>query len=120
MNRTSLPQEAIDQIKAEGYRVFMRDRTDSYALFESAEGLGYIQFDPQAGYILTTMHWPNRESGTGYQIARHVSTITPQLLREAVLTVVPHEHRRDKAPRKYAGIDAYRARGSFEAEYQEV
>lgn len=120
MNRRSLPQDAVDFMKAAGFHVYMRDRADSYALFADENGIGYVQFDPMEGYSVSTVHVPNRESGTGYQIARHVSTLTDRILEEAVRTVVPHWHRGDSPPLKYAGIEDYRSRGKFEAEYREV
>ena len=120
MHRRSLPQEAIDQIKAAGYRVFMRDRADSYAKFGNETGVGSIEFDPMAGYTISTVHAPNRESGTGYQIERHVSAITPDMLHAAVGTHVPSWHRRDTPPRKYDSIDAYLAVDKWNAGFREV
>lgn len=120
MNRYSMPKEMIDYIKSQGYRVFMRDRADSYALFESAEGVGYIQFEPMAGYTLTTRHRANKASGTGYQVARHSPNITPELLRESVRTTTPRWSRRDPKPVKFANMDEYRALGAYEAAYREV
>ena len=120
MNRRTLPDTAVEFIKAQGYSVFMRDRADSYALFQGDNGIGYVQFDPMSGYTVTSVHRGNRESGTGYQIARHVDRLSPELLAQAIATVVPHWHRTDKAPSKFPDIEAYRAQGAFEAQYSEV
>lgn len=120
LSRRSLPQEAVDFMLAHGFRVYMRNRADSYAIFEGAGGIGYVEFDPVAGYSVSTVHAPNRESGTGYQIARHVSALTVPLLERAIRTIVPHEWREHKAPRKYASMADYKARDSFRAGYEEI
>jgi hypothetical protein len=120
MNRNSFPESAVEQIKAAGYRIFMRNRADSYAIFGDDTGVAYVQFEPMAGYTVSTSHVPNKESGTGYQIERHVPELTPEMLRRAVKTVVPSWHRHDKAPTKYASVDAYTERDAWTRSYSEV
>lgn len=120
MNRYSLPQDAIDFMLAAGYRVYMRDRADSYALFASPEGIGYVQWAPMAGYTVCTVHYPNRESGTGYQVAREAPALNDRILDDAIRISVPHWARGHSQPRKYASIDEYRARAAWNAEYREI
>lgn len=73
-----------DQIKAFGFRVFMRDPSDTYAYFSDGEYIGYAQYCPYEGWTLATVHYPNPSSGTGYQVCRHVSTPTRALLETAL------------------------------------
>ena len=118
-NRNTLPQTAVDLIKSAGFRVYMRNRSDSYALYASNDGIGYVQYCPAAGYTVSTVHYPNRESGTGFQVARHISALSPDVLRDGATITTP-SWARDKTPRKYNGIDEYRAQDTFSATYTET
>lgn len=103
-----IPQYAIDTMKAAGYRVFMP--TDpawkTYAFFEKDNRVGYVECDRFHGFKLSTVHVPNRTSGTGYRLTTEpVGKLTPELLHQAATTSVPAwASRTDPAPRKYASV----------------
>lgn len=120
-NRSSMPIEAIRFALSQGYRVYMRDLSDSWFVYGGAEGdVAYVQFDPMYGYSASTKHYPNRESGSGYQITRGAAELTAQALADALRITVPSWHRRDTPPRKYRDMAEYKAANSFNAEYREV
>lgn len=120
-NRRSMPIEAIRFALSQGYAVYMRDLSDSWFIYEGAEGgIAYAQFDPMTGFSTSTKHYPNRESGTGYQIARGAAELTAQALADAIRVTVPSRHRRDTPPRKYRDMEEYKAANRFNPEYREV
>ena len=108
MSRNTFPAGVIRFIQEQGFDVYTRERSPSYAYFSNASGIGYIEHDHASGCSLSSVHKPNRQSGTGYQVARHVGTLTPELLREAVNTHrAPWAHG-DDMPVKFASMDAFR------------
>ena len=114
---TKLDQTAIDFMKSKGYRVYMRNRADSYAIFEKAGRLGYVQTERAGGYRLSSVHKPNKDTGTGFAIRELPVDLTAANLEQASNMVAPHWARR---PEKFAGIDEYRAHSRFHAQYAEV
>lgn len=119
-NRRSMPVDAIRFVLSQGYRVYMRDLSDSWLIYEGAEGIAYVQYDPMTGYSISTKHYPNKESGTGYQITREAASLDPRDLARAIVIGVPSWHRRDTPPRKYRNMAEYMGSNSFNAEYSEV
>ena len=120
-NRRTLPQDAIDDIKAAGYRVYMRDRADSHCIYGNELGLGQVQFDPVSGFSICTKHKPNRKSGTGFQVSTWITRLTPELLFEGLATLPAWAKARGyEIPHKYRDIEEYRAEHPFNAEYAEI
>lgn len=120
MTIRTLPQDAIDFMKGAGYRVFMHDRTYGYAYFATPDGIGYVQFDPMSGYTVCTVHKPNPQSGTGYQIARGAPVLNDRILDDAIRSVMPSWALGDERPPKYSGITEYREQGAWQSLLQEV
>lgn len=64
--RNDIPSETLDAIAALGFDVYQSSdpRWRSYAFFVEGDGIGYIE--NSAGLTLSTVHIPNRTTGTGY------------------------------------------------------
>jgi hypothetical protein len=113
-------QDIIDKVAAAGFDVWMRDPKDTWMIFTDGKNLGYLQFDRMAGYTISTVHMPNKTSGTGFQIERHVSDFDRATLARAFIHC-PDWFRRDaESVLKYRGIEDYRAANNFNAAYQLV
>ena len=116
-----MDKHVIDAVAAAGFDVWMRDLKDTYMLFTDGKNIGYLQNDRMAGYTISTVHKPNTTSGTGYQIERHVTTFTKEMLQNAFVRAPHWAYGRDiDSVRKYKDMDDYRAGNSFNASYQLV
>jgi len=63
--------KVADQVKALGFRVFIRDGGDTYAHFTDGKSFGYVQIgDYGYGYSIGSVHKPNKQTGTGFQISK--------------------------------------------------
>lgn len=114
----NMDQKIIDAVAGAGFDVWMRDPKDSWLLFTDGKNIGYLQADRLAGYILTTVHMPNKSTGTGFQIERHVSSFDKETLSRAFIHA-PDWARGDRASViKYRDIEHLRAANSFNAAYQ--
>jgi len=69
------------QIQATGLRVFVRNGSDTYAYFTDGKSIGYIQ-EEHGAYCCSTVHIPNRTTGTGYKLDP-ISQITRENLEKA-------------------------------------
>ena len=72
-----------EKVAAFGYRVFMRNPSDTYAYFSDGKAIGCVQYDRIAGFTISTAHMPSTAVGTGYQISRH-GPLTGELLAQAL------------------------------------
>lgn len=114
-------QSVIDAVAAAGFDVYMRDPKDTYLLFTDGNNIGYLQDDRLAGYCISTVHMPNTTTGTGFQIERHVSEFTPEMLRRAFVGAPPWAARRELGSvRKYRDMEHYLRSDSWHAGYRLV
>lgn len=59
----------IDFIKSEGYKVYGPEKLTSYVFLTDGENhIGYAQLGP-IGFQFSTVHKPNRETGTGFRVS---------------------------------------------------
>ena len=115
--KNTLPQETIDSIRNMGFKVYMRNPTDSYAYVESENGICYIQYNYMSGYNINTVHKPNISSGTGCRMYTEVS-ITKERLEVAIRTVMPFPG--VPLPTKYKNMAEYIKSDKFSSTYKEV
>lgn len=109
-------QPAFAAIQAAGlevYAPFRNGREPTYAFFTDGKNIGYIQAD-FGGFRLTTVHVPNRQSGTGYSVmSGNFDCYGPDDLTPDVLSTAfahqPSWARNDKTPVKYRDWDAFAA-----------
>ncbi len=115
-----MEQQTIDAVRAAGFDVWMRNPKDSYLLFTDGQHIGYLQFDRTAGYSISTVHMPNKITGTGFQTERHVPEFTKDMLSSA-FGHCPYWGRNDaNTVKKYRDIEHYRAANEFNADFQLV
>lgn len=108
----------INTIKAQGYRVFVRDDNPTYCFFTDGTRIGYAQW---GGYrqSVSSVHMPNKTTGTGFGVA---DEITPTTLAAALNRPYPHwASAADRASvKKYADMDAYLKASKWNSELIEV
>ena len=112
--------EAIAAINAAGFDVYMRKPSDTYALFTDGMRIGYIQHERFRGYSLSTVHKPNRETGTGFKAVEGLSEsdLTAEKLEKAFAHAPswapPKQH---ESVKKYKDMTEYLTKDSFNAGY---
>lgn len=114
-------QQRIDYIKSHGWRVFVRPSkhpTDMmYCFYTDGTHIGYAQWTDYRTCI-SSVHYPNRQSGTGFQIA---DEITKETLHVAAHTACPNWARNDQSSvKKYKDWDAYHNASDFNKGLVEV
>lgn len=60
-----------------GFDVYMRDPKDTYCYYTDGTQIGYVQEGRFEGYAISTVHVPNRQTGTGFRMVDHAPEITP-------------------------------------------
>ena len=95
-------QEVIQEIKAEGLRVYGPEKLTSYVFFTDGVNVGYAQYDMFEGVKYCTEHLPNSISGTGY-----VVDTMQQAFGMTYGSVSTEEY---KSIKKYKDFDTFRAR----------
>lgn len=58
--------QVIDQAKAQGFDVYAPASLTSYFYFTKAGHIGYCQLDRMHGVQYSTVHKPNKYTGTGF------------------------------------------------------
>lgn len=70
-NRHTIGSDVINKLNNYGFKVWMRDINDCYLYFEDESGnIGYLQHGYFEGFSISSVHIPNRGTGTGFQIAK--------------------------------------------------
>jgi hypothetical protein len=73
-----------------GIDVYMRDHAkDTWLIFVDDGQLGMLQYRPMEGFTLSTMHVPNKDTGTGFQVVRCASDISEDDMRQCFIRGVP-------------------------------
>lgn len=114
-----MDQSVIDAVAAAGFEVWMRDPKDTFMLFTDGRNIGYLEDNRLYGYSISTVHIPNKSTGTGFQIERHVSELTKDRLERAFISH-PSWARGDEisSVKKYRDMEHYRSGNRFNAEYR--
>lgn len=59
-------QALINSLKKKGYEVYGPEDLSTYIYFTDGKRIGYAQYDTWRGVSYTTVHIPNRYTGTGF------------------------------------------------------
>lgn len=98
------------ELKKAGFRVFVsKDDGYTYGYAVTAnEELAYFQYDGFDGWAVSTVHLPNKVSGTGYRIDYDPQKSLADNIMIAAKTFVPVWARRDRGTvKKFAGLEAF-------------
>ncbi len=111
---------AIEAVAAAGFAVYMRAVTDTYLFFTDGTKIGYLQVGLGGGYSLSTVHIPNKSTGTGFGVA-DPNVLDREALEKALIHT-PHWVGRDAANtvRKYRDMEDMRSRDAWNAELKLV
>lgn len=101
-----------------GLRVFTRgDENPTYCYFTDGKYIGYAQWGDVCS--VSTVHKPNKLTGTGFVIAHEISKLT---LFAAMTTFAPKwaSNTNTDSVRKYINIDDYLRDSKWNSEFKEV
>lgn len=109
MNR-NLTQAEIETIAALGYQVFMTDNPhfQTYCFYSDGERIGYLQREDLTGALsIATIHYPNRQTGTGFKLD-DIGSITRSELDRAFVDAPNWASSADRASvKKYANLETF-------------
>ena len=116
-----MQNEYTDMMKAQGWQVYARPNGHTereYCYVTDGIHIAYVQWSDGRPHV-STVHVPNRESGTGFQFA---DTITPQTIRLAMDCIEPSwaRARERGSVRKYKDWNQFHQSNSFNSELTEV
>jgi len=109
-------------IKA-GFKVYQQDATkDTWFYYTDGKNIGYCQFPDRDSPMLSTVHMPNRSTGTGYQMLDRWEDITPSKMHAAMLCHSPAwASSADRASvKKWRDWDHFHAASAHNSEYKQV
>ena len=72
----------LDAIAAEGVKVYMPEKgMQTYLFYTDGTRIGYLQRGTFGGWSISTVHIPNRESGTGFGMGE-MDEFIPERLKD--------------------------------------
>lgn len=115
-----MDKAVIAKVQNFGFDVYMRNESDTYLLFTDGARIGYLQ-DDRFGFYITTVHTPNTNTGTGFQMIRHAGNFSKEDL-ESGFSHAPAWASNDaiSSVKKYKNIEEYRNANTFNQEYKLV
>lgn len=110
-----------DEIRDLGYDVYVHPTATEFCYYSDGTNVGYAQFNRLRGYSVGTVHVPNRETGTGFNVARETGTLTPEILRNGFKRysgrVTPEEA---ASVVKFSGPEAFLASNSWHSKFEKL
>lgn len=106
-----LTPETLDAIAAVGFSVYQSPDSHwrTYAFFTDGRNIGYLENNRLEGLRLSTVHVPNRDSGTGFGMGP-LATITREALSVAFAWAPDWAGQRDRdSVRKFPSVAAFMA-----------
>jgi len=64
--------EVISKIQKLGFSVYMRKLSDSWLVYEQDDKIAYMQEEIMNSFSISTIHIPNRNSGTGFLVEKYI------------------------------------------------
>jgi len=113
---TKIIQAVIDA----GFTPYMRDTSDTYMHFTDGTRIGYLQKGRFGGVSVSTVHVPNKSTGTGFGIAQDES-LSKELLESALIHAPHWASSFDRqSVKKYPTIAAFLAASRWNMDYKPV
>ena len=108
--------EIIQAITDAGFDVYMRDLKDTYCDFTDGQNIGYLQEGRFGGVDLSTVHIPNRASGTGYSVEQDVdiARIDAEMLSRTFEAPDWARNRDAAVTRKWPSLEAFLTADSWQ------
>ena len=68
-------KEYADILVRRGLKAYYPENATTYFWFSDGINIGYVQIE-SSGFSFSTVHRPNKQSGTGFQVEKHVYPAT--------------------------------------------
>jgi hypothetical protein len=108
MNR-NLDQTTLDTLKALGYQVFMTTNPhfQTYCFYVDGNNIGYME-NGLGGLTLSSVHMPNRQTGTGFRMGEGNVVLTRGCLNKAFAAAPSWASSSDReSVRKYSTLEEF-------------
>jgi hypothetical protein len=120
MKQITLTQEIIDRIKSYGFKVYMRDPTDTWLHYTDGKNIGYLQYNRIDGFSISTVHIPNQTTGHGFKVDDGVSTLDKNDLEQAFRIPSWASNRDREVSKPWSSIEAFINSNDWNRGYKEV
>ena len=115
-----MTQELIKLVQDAGFKVYMRKPEDSWLYYTADARIGYLQNSRMEGPKLSTVHIPNRVTGSGFALG-----VQDDLDLHALISGLAHSPHwasssEMNSVKKYEDWDAFVASSPFNKDYQLV
>ena len=116
-----ISQNTIDAIHKAGFRVYMRTPSDSWLYFvDDADRIGYAQ-ETRSGFVsISTVHVPNKYTGTGFILDDIPSLSADNLAKAFVIAPRWVTGGQAASVNKWANWEAFKASSPFNADYKMI
>lgn len=112
MNKLTQSQEFMDyalKLKEAGFDVYIPEgENPTYCKFVKNDKIGYVE-NSDYGFNFSSVHKPNRQSGTGYSIHREIGNPTIKMAEDCFI-IKPNWASRDDMPIKYKSWADYESK----------
>lgn len=95
-----------DLLVRNGLAVYYPENASTYFWVSDGENIGYVQIET-SGFSFSTVHRPNRQSGTGFQVEKHVY---PATLQHVLNTFKTPNWARNMQCTKYQNWDQFQSK----------
>jgi len=78
----------IEELKKAGFKVYAPEELTMYCNFVKGDSIGYVECD-DFGFNFSTVHKPNRYTGTGFSIYKNIGSPTVKMAQDCFV-IAPH------------------------------
>ena len=110
----------IARLQGMGFTVYRRGENDTYMFYSDGTRIGYIQRERFGGWSVSTVHVPNRHTGTGISWHKDLDWPTDAQILDGFRSELPSYCRvaDAKATRKYRDVNEWLNRDSWNRGYR--
>lgn len=97
----------IKEVQKAGFDVYMRDPSDTYMYYTDGKHIAYLQ-KRRWELSISTVHSPNRKTGTGFQVVKNPSHLDKRTLQGGFAYVPPWVSPSDlETVKKYPDMETF-------------
>jgi hypothetical protein len=113
-----MDKSIIAKVQSFGFDVYMRNVDDTWLYYTDGTNIGYLQVGGVMGLSLSTVHVPNRTTGTGFAVEGHEDMLTEAALKGAFIQAPGWAYSDDRASvEKYRDMTQFIKSSAFNQAY---
>jgi hypothetical protein len=116
-----MDDQIIKAVIDAGFTPYMRNTSDSYMYYTDGARVAYLQIDRLRGVTLSTVHIPNRTTGTGFSLADDLYGVTKESLESAFMHSPSWANRFDReSVKKFGSMEAFLTSTKWNGDFKPV